>query len=60
MTVEQAISDIERIIRELAASGMRIDSVQCEWLDRMDGASHLRSADFDIRKCKGRDENETT
>lgn len=60
MTVEQAISDIERIIREPAASGTRVESVRCQWLDRMDGESHLINASFDVRKCKGRDENETT
>lgn len=60
MTVEQAMTDIERIIRELAASGTRVESVQCQWLDRMDGESRLINASFDVRKCKGRDENEAS
>jgi len=51
MSIEEAMTEIERIVRELAADGTRVDHIQLTWIDRMDGKSHLLSADFDIRKC---------
>lgn len=58
MSVEQAMTEIERIARELAENGVQIESVQFEWIERLDGQAIFRRGNFDLRKCVARERNQ--